>query len=298
MHALPRPRSPNCKFLPGRSSDRIGALRCEHAWRRDEAAESRGTVPGNASLRAAQPPRRYPQHGGNATDRGAWRAGRAGASVASGSDIIERQARHLARLLDDLLDVARLRGGKIALRPLRRVYVNERESGNKLFPKRPMAETIVQFVVGGTLLVFAVWWKLKELREGVSVFLPHQVSAWARFATQLCLGVIAIGAIIDPMISGTAIMEIHAPKEFPTTLDNLRVRVVPTGFSGTAGIRTVTSSFDQRGVAVVPVAFGILESRANIEVFDESRSSPPLARRNVYISPFIRRQLSILLVIL
>src|SRR3989339_606126 len=110
-----------------------------------------------------------------------------------------------------------------------------------------MDESILQFLLGGVLLILAVWWKIRDIRRGVVLVLSRKpvaggtrgrdarVRAWLHVACQLLLGITAFSVLVDPLIPGTAVVEIHAPRSFPTTLDNLSVRTVPIGFRGAAG---------------------------------------------------------------
>ncbi len=156
-----------------------------------------------------------------------------------------------------------------------------------------MFETTVQFAVGGILLVFLFWWELGHLVNMVCPPEWERISMWLNRIVRFAVGLVAVGCLADPLIPGAAHLTIHAPTKFPTTQDNLQVRVVPTGFRGPAGgDRTVYSGFDTRGVAEVTVAMGMLETRMRIEVFDQTRPSPKVVMANVYVSPFVRRQIS------
>ncbi len=70
-----------------------------------------GRVPGDARARAAQPPGADPERPAPAP-----RAGRRPDAAEQAREVAERQVRHLARLVDDLLDVSRISSGKIQLR--------------------------------------------------------------------------------------------------------------------------------------------------------------------------------------
>jgi len=121
---------------------------------------------------------------------------------------------------------------------------------------------------------------------------------WLNRAVHTIIGLVAVGGLVDPWIAGSASVTIHAPTEFPTTKDNLRVRVIPVGFSGPAGgDRTVYAAFDSRGVAEVTVLMRALETRTEIEIIDRSSPSQVVANTSVYISPFVRHQLATKLVV-
>ena len=74
-----------------------------------------GRVPGHARPRAAQPPGPHRQRRPGAPP--GHRASRARPTSTGRSRSSSRQVRHLARLVDDLLDVSRITRGKIELRP-------------------------------------------------------------------------------------------------------------------------------------------------------------------------------------
>jgi hypothetical protein len=156
-----------------------------------------------------------------------------------------------------------------------------------------MFETIVQFAVGGIFLVFLVWWKLADLVCLVCPPESKRIRIWLNSVVHTVVGLVALSCLVDPLIPGSVNMTIHAPPKFPTTQDNLQVRVVPVGFRGSVGgDRTVYSVFDTRGVAEVTVTMGMLETRMKIEVFDQTLPSQMVAMANVYVSPFVRRQIA------
>ena len=77
-----------------------------------EADRHKERVPGHARARAAQPPRAASS---TPCTSSAWTTSTA-PTAEQARDIAEQQVRHLARLVDDLLDVSRISSGKIQLR--------------------------------------------------------------------------------------------------------------------------------------------------------------------------------------
>jgi hypothetical protein len=152
---------------------------------------------------------------------------------------------------------------------------------------------VLQFLLGGVLFVLAIAWKLHDVRRGIVLAFRNSatVRAWSHFAGQVCLSLLAFYAIIDPLIPGTAIVEVHAPSKFPTTADHLILRAIPVGFRGPAGgTRIITTRFDQSGLGTIQVHLELMETRLKLEVLDESMAEPVVTTKTVYISPFVRRQ--------
>jgi hypothetical protein len=155
--------------------------------------------------------------------------------------------------------------------------------------------TIIQFIVGGILLILLVW---KKLNEFLDVFFsifpwPPRIRVVLRSVVRAAVGLVAIACLVDPLIPGTACVTIYAPKRLATPIDSLEVRVVPVGFSGPAGgNRTIYSGFDARGVAEIVADMGMFETRIKVEVFDQSRPSHVVAMTGAYVSPFVRRQIT------
>ena len=84
--------------------------RCARPRRAAGGRSSQGRVPRDAGPRAAEPPGRRSPTPPSSSDARTRRPGSGRATI------IERQVRHLARLVDDLLDVSRITRGKIELR--------------------------------------------------------------------------------------------------------------------------------------------------------------------------------------
>jgi hypothetical protein len=155
-----------------------------------------------------------------------------------------------------------------------------------------MLATMIQFILGGGLLALLVWWKLTDI---VRVCTPNskQRRVWLNAVVHVVVGFVVVGCLVDPLIPGSAGISVRAPKTFPTLLDNLRVRIVPTGFLGEAGGNRISyAAFDSGGIAEITSEMSILETRIKVEVFDESQPLQMVAITSVYVSPFVRRQLS------
>jgi len=102
-----------------------------------------------------------------------------------------------------------------------------------------------------------------------------------------------MSCLLDPLMSGTATLTIHAPSAVPVTLDTLVVETIPVGFLGEAGgDRARYNNFDDRGISQVTVNLGLLETFVKLRVFDKSSPSRSVITESIYISPFVRRRLS------
>ncbi len=160
-------------------------------------------------------------------------------------------------------------------------------------------EQIVQIVAGGLLLSLGIYWKGKEISEIVGTVLSSSHSNKPANIIKLCisLGVsITVSSImVEPLISGNATIEVEAPakERLPTVLDNLRILATPVGLLGKPGAEArVTTRFDASGKAVVNINLAALQSRVELKVYDVASTKNIVAIKSLYISPFVRRQLS------
>ncbi len=156
-----------------------------------------------------------------------------------------------------------------------------------------MTGTVLQFLLAAFALVVMVW---VELTDIVRLLCPadwKRLSAWLKRAIQVVAVFVATGCIVDPLIPGTANLTIHAPSAIPMTLDTLVVETIPVGLLGEAGgERTCYDVFDARGISQVTVKLGLLETRVKLRVFDKSAPSRSIITESVYVSPFVRSQLT------
>jgi len=156
--------------------------------------------------------------------------------------------------------------------------------------------TTIQFVVGGTLLCFLVWLKIHDFGKIVEVGTSRspKVKAWIKTLTHVALGLIVSACLLDPLIPGFASLNIELPADlaYPTLQENLRVRVIPLGLLGQSGGDRITyAAFDSEGFAEVLSHLTLLETRVEIQVFDQTQPLETIKSANVYISPFVRRLL-------
>ena len=153
--------------------------------------------------------------------------------------------------------------------------------------------TIFQFIAGAALLCFSIWLKFHHFE----VIVEHspKLKTWTRGLAQIALGLLAAACFIDPLIPGVANLTIEFPtvhSNYPTLFEHLRVRVAPVGLSGSAGgDRTIDAPFDRDGSVQVLPNLAWLETSVTIQVYDETQPSQVIKSANVYISPFVRRQL-------
>jgi hypothetical protein len=160
---------------------------------------------------------------------------------------------------------------------------------------RTLTGTILQFIIGGILLCFFVWLKIHDLEMAAIQLGATKAKTWIRTLARTALVLVAAACLLDPLIPGFANLTVKISTEhstYPTLLENLRVRVVPVGFLGQAGgDRIAYAAFGSDGSAEVLCDLALLETRVTIQVFDQTQPSETIKSANVYISPFVRRQL-------
>jgi hypothetical protein len=157
---------------------------------------------------------------------------------------------------------------------------------------------LVPYCLAGALVLFLVWLALRHIEQLLEQLLQHlgvgtqtRVAAFRSTACRAVLATFAVILFVEPVVSGTAHVEIHAPDRLPTTVDHLSVQVTAVGLGGVAGgTRIVNAAFDDRGVASLDIPMLPFESRLNIDVLDGSLPNALVARRTVYVSPFVKRQ--------
>jgi hypothetical protein len=116
-------------------------------------------------------------------------------------------------------------------------------------------------------------------------------AAISRLIVYVAVTTLATIVLLDPLVSGTALADVEAPRTFPTTIENLRVRAEPVGLHGPArGSRTVITTFAGNGVALLDLTFARLETRLRVDVFDITNPDVQVATAMMRVSPLMRRQ--------
>lgn len=162
-----------------------------------------------------------------------------------------------------------------------------------------MPGTVVQFAVGSILLCILMALDREHLRTLIDACFPHspKLQAWVKLTTKIALGMVAAACLLDPLIPGYAHLTISVPVDsaiYPTTalMDNLRLRVAPTGIVGTAGgDRTEHVAFDGTGSTEVTAKMTFLETAVNLQLYDQTQPSQILRSVTLYVSPFVRQRM-------
>lgn len=156
--------------------------------------------------------------------------------------------------------------------------------------------SIYQFLIGGVLLTLVFAWKAIDVGELLKRFLPEKAHPVVERLLRLIIGIIAVILLIDPLIPGAAVVEVHAPPGYVKSLSNLTVRLTPMCSSGGRSGPAVTGPFDNRGVALVPVEFRILQVEILAQLLDSSESGTVSQQENVPLSVFNRLRITKLII--
>ena len=156
-----------------------------------------------------------------------------------------------------------------------------------------MISTFFEFVLGGILLIILVRWKLADLQQLIfSLSTSRRLRRFTHHAARAAVGLFVVACFIDPLIPGSATINIQAPQKFPLLAENLRIAITPMGFQTKADVDRCIDGirFDNRGFAVKSVAMAMFETRVEVRVYDVTRPMETVAVTNAYISPFVRRE--------
>jgi hypothetical protein len=118
--------------------------------------------------------------------------------------------------------------------------------------------------------VFA--WKAIDVGELLKRYLPDKAHVVVEKLLRLIIGIIAVILLIEPLIPGAAVVEVHAPPGYAKSLSNLTVRLTPMCSSGGRSGPATTGRFDNTGVALVPVEFRVLQVEILAQLLDSSES--------------------------
>lgn len=156
--------------------------------------------------------------------------------------------------------------------------------------------SIYQFLIGGVLLTLVFAWKATDVGEFLKRFVPDKTHDVVEKLLRLIIGIVAVILLIDPLIPGAAVVEVHAPLGYVKSLSNLTVRLTPTCSSGGRSGPAVTGKFDNRGVALVPVEFRILQVEIFAQLLDSSESETVSLHEHVPVSVFNRLRITKLII--
>jgi len=155
-----------------------------------------------------------------------------------------------------------------------------------------MVRELFQFGMAGALLWLVVRLKARDAEK----LAPVKLKPWIKTVAEIVLSFVAIEALIEPLIPGFAVITVRVPVTVAgsgSVLEHVQARVVPIGLHGPAGgDRIVYAIFDRDGVAEVVSELKFFETHVTIEVFDITQPEDVLKSATVYISPFVKRQLS------
>jgi hypothetical protein len=162
-----------------------------------------------------------------------------------------------------------------------------------------MPETVVQFVVGSLLLCALLALDREHFRELLEACFPHspKLQQWVKLTTKIAVAAVAATCLLDPLIPGYADLTVSVPANsaiFATTgvMDNLRLRVAPTGLAGSAGGDRIDHvAFDTTGSTEVTAKMTFLETAVNLELYDQTDPGHILRSVTIYISPFVRQRI-------
>jgi hypothetical protein len=150
---------------------------------------------------------------------------------------------------------------------------------------------LAQLLLGAGLVGFVVWLKTHDAQK----IAPAKLKPWIKIFAEIALSYIAIAAVLEPLIPGSPVLIVHLPNSTTASrfTDNLQVRATPVGLHGAAGgDRVIYAGFDSDGQALLVPELTLFETRVTIEVFDQSQPTQIIKSATVYISPFVKRQIT------
>ena len=161
-----------------------------------------------------------------------------------------------------------------------------------------MISTLLQFVFeflfGGILLYWSIRSQLTWLSKIIEQYFATEVNKayYAKMVIRLILAIVGAHLLLDPLIPGQPTIHVHAPTEYPTVVENLRVRIAPIKFDGNVDPARISNNMFARDLAITKVVvFNVMEQRLHLKLYDVTQPKNPLGIRVVYLSPYIRRGL-------
>lgn len=151
---------------------------------------------------------------------------------------------------------------------------------------------LVEFLIADALLCLIVWVKVHDAEK----LTAGRLKSAMKVIAEIVLSFIVVSAVLDPLVPGYPVLTIRIPVSATVPLgmlENLQARITPVGLQGTAGgSRIVYAPFDRDGVAEVVSELTMFETRVTVEIFDVTQPSQTIKSTTVYISPFVKRQLT------
>ncbi len=161
-----------------------------------------------------------------------------------------------------------------------------------------MMSTLLQFVFeflfGGILLYWSIRSQLTWFSKIFEKYFATEVNKlfYAKMVIRLILAIVGAHLLLDPLIPGQPTIHVHAPTEYPTVFENLRVRIAPIKFDGNVDPARISNNIFARDSAITKVVvFNVMEQRIHLKLYDATQPKNPLGIRVVYLSPYIRRGL-------
>jgi hypothetical protein len=157
--------------------------------------------------------------------------------------------------------------------------------------------SIYQFLIVGVLLTLVFAWKVIDVGELLKRYLPDKAHVVVEKLLRLIIGIIAVILLIEPLIPGAAVVEVHAPPGYAKSLSNLTVRLTPMCSSGGRSGPATTGRFDNTGVALVPVEFRVLQVEILAQLLDSSDSRTVSQQQHVPVSVLNRLKITKLIIV-
>ena len=115
----------------------------------------------------------------------------------------------------------------------------------------------------------------------------------ARLAFRFAVGLIGFHLFLDPLVPGRPTFIVHAPERYAGLPANLRTRIAPVKIDGTIDLaRQQERRFADNGMATLTTVLHVLEQNVYLEIYDLSRSGPPIQTAIVRTSIYERRGLN------
>ncbi|MCF8057248.1 MAG: hypothetical protein K9K37_11505 [Desulfocapsa sp.] len=152
-------------------------------------------------------------------------------------------------------------------------------------------QIVFEFFFGSILLYWSIRSQLTWLSKIFEKYFDKEVNKafYAKMVIRLILGLVGVHLLLDPLIPGQPTVHVHAPTEYPTVVENLRVRIVPIKFDGNIDPARISSNIFAGDLAITKVVvFHVMEQRLHLRLYDVTQPENFLGRRVVYLSPYIR----------
>ncbi len=145
-----------------------------------------------------------------------------------------------------------------------------------------MPLSFLEFVVGVLLMTLHLTYVIKKLsRAGVPRTLLYLVN--------VAIEVVAIHLVIDPVIPGHGVLQVHASWPTQYSHDNIIVEMAPIEFNGHVDLaRLHTGSLTADGSYSVLMQFEWGEQRVYYRAYNAARPDSPFDEGFTSVSPYVR----------